>query len=316
LLPVTTWPNTGSTSITNNVNDDSAEKRDGAAVASEGSSGGTELNYSVSLPENPKRANRILNNLANGHALLTGRNYVTLEDIPVVIKTALSTGPIDRVKLLSLLIAHKGELTTPLIVQSLNTSKYVARKTMTEFKAIGLVDMEIVRLDDNNQDTQYNNRVVAQITMKEKFNWLLDEKFEQLREGFEPQDYSGYVDSGSGGSRDRREREGQDPMPRQTQQNDSQGSQKVKEAANSITTTEKQSDFWKIYDELKTEQASDPDTTMGIDKHTVSGQELKKRLSASGQFFVDQATAIIEYMVKVTKQLEKVSFDTYRKVEK
>ena len=33
-------------------------------AASEGSSSGTELNYSVSLPENPKRANRILNNLS------------------------------------------------------------------------------------------------------------------------------------------------------------------------------------------------------------------------------------------------------------
>ena len=70
----------------------------------------------------------------------------------------------------------------------------------------------------------------------------------------EPQDYSGYVDSSSGGIRDRREREGQDPMPRQTQQNDSQGSQKVKEAANVITTAEKESAFWKIYDALESEQ--------------------------------------------------------------
>jgi hypothetical protein len=317
--PVATWSNISSTSNDNNVNSDKDEKGAGAgSSASEGSSSSTELNYSVSLPENPKRANRILNNLANGHALLTGRNYVTLDDIPVVIKTALSTGPIDRVKLLSLLIAHKGKLTTPLIVQSLNTSKYVARKTMTEFKAIGLIDMEFLKLDDNCQSTQYNNRTVAQITLKEKFRWLLD-KFERLREGFEPQDYSGYVDSNSsGGSRDRGgEREGRDPTPRQTQQNDSQGSQRVEEAVNVITTTaEKQSAFWKIYGALESEQASNPDATMEVDKYTVSGQELKNRLVASGQFFVDQATAIIEHMVKATKQLEKVSFDTYRKVEK
>jgi hypothetical protein len=55
---------------------------------------------------------------------------------------------------------------------------------------------------------------------------------------------------------------------------------------------------------------------MEVDKYTVSGQELKSRLVASGQFFVDQATAIIEHMVNATKQLEKVSFDTYRKLEK
>lgn len=316
--PVATWSSAGSTtSNDNNVNGYKDEKGAGeASSASEGSSSSTELNYSVSLPENPKRANRILNNLANGHALLTGRNYVTLDDIPVVIKTALSTGPIDRVKVLSLLIAHKGKLTTPLIVQSLNTSKYIARKTMTEFKAIGLVDMELLKLDDNNESTQYNNRIVAQITLKEKFRWLLDDKFERLREGFEPQDYSGYVNSNCG-DRAGGEREGHEPTPRQTQQNDSQGSQRVEEAVNMITTTaEKQSAFWKIYDTLESEQASNPDATMEVDKYTVSGQELKNRLVASGQFFVDQATAIIEYMVNVAKKLQKVSFDTYRKVEK
>lgn len=56
---------------------------------------GSQYGYSVSLAEDPSRAVTLLANLAKGHALLEGRNYVTKKDIPIVIKTVLSTCP-DR----------------------------------------------------------------------------------------------------------------------------------------------------------------------------------------------------------------------------
>lgn len=42
---------------------------------------GSDYGYAVSQPEDPRRAITVLQNLARGHALLTGRNYITLEDI-------------------------------------------------------------------------------------------------------------------------------------------------------------------------------------------------------------------------------------------
>ena len=48
---------------------------------------GSNYGYSVTQPESPERAIEILRNLARGHALLTGRNYITLEDISIVVKT-------------------------------------------------------------------------------------------------------------------------------------------------------------------------------------------------------------------------------------
>ena len=104
---------------------------------------GSDIGYSPSLPEHPQRAAEILFNLAKGHALLYGRNFVTMEDIPIVVKTVLSTAQIDRVKIFSLLLANKGRsLSTSRITQSLNISPQTARRKMTEFKAIGLVDEE------------------------------------------------------------------------------------------------------------------------------------------------------------------------------
>jgi hypothetical protein len=122
--------------------------------------------YSVSQSEDPSRAITVLSNLAKGHALLAGRNYITIEDIPVVVKTVMSTAQIERVSLFSLLIANDGKLTTKSILESLNISKPTALRTMAELKAIGLVDIE----EENQQHPPSK-----QIVLKPKFNWLLED---------------------------------------------------------------------------------------------------------------------------------------------
>jgi hypothetical protein len=51
-----------------------------------------EYSYDQPIIENPSRANIILYNIVRAHALeIRGRNYITKEDIPIIIKIALST---------------------------------------------------------------------------------------------------------------------------------------------------------------------------------------------------------------------------------
>ena len=54
--------------------------------------------------EDIKRAGQVLTNLARGHALLTGRNYITMDDVKIVTKTVLSTARVERVKALIALL--------------------------------------------------------------------------------------------------------------------------------------------------------------------------------------------------------------------
>jgi hypothetical protein len=139
---------------------------------------GSDIGYSPSLPEHPQRAAEILFNLAKGHALY-GRNFVTMQDVPIIVKTVLSTAQIDRVKVFSLLLANRGNsLCTTKITQSLNISPQTAHSKMTEFKVIGLVDEEY--LGSNHE---------LSIKLKPEFNWFLGEEFNQIRDGFEPADY-------------------------------------------------------------------------------------------------------------------------------
>ena len=94
-----------------------------------------------------------------------------MEDIPLIIKVALSTAPIDRVNVFDLLIAHNGKLTTPIIEASLNMSDQTARRTMTELKAIELVDMS------KSQESSHK----LEITLKDAFKLFLTQDFDRLR---------------------------------------------------------------------------------------------------------------------------------------
>jgi hypothetical protein len=136
--------------------------------------------YATAIREEPDRAITQLRNLARGHALSQGRNFITLEDIPLVIKVVLSTASIDRVNIFDLLISSRGELTAKVISESLNMSLPVARSTMTELKAIGLVDMA---------DTETQTEKLT-ITLKSGFKWFLGRKFSKLREEYKPEDNS------------------------------------------------------------------------------------------------------------------------------
>jgi len=133
--------------------------------------------------ENPSHAAQQLYNLARGHALSYGRNYITIEDISLVLKVVLSTGSIERVLILDLLIANKGTLTTSQITNAMRISNNSAKRTMTEFKGLKLVTIE--RVGDNS-NSEYK------ITLNPTFKWFLTEEFKYLREGFKPSDNEKY----------------------------------------------------------------------------------------------------------------------------
>ena len=140
---------------------------------------GTNYAYGVSTIEEPDRARKQLYNLARGHALKEGRNYITPEDISLIIQVVLSTASIERVTLFDLLIANNGNMTTSQITKLLNVTPHTAHRTMTELKALELVE-------ETTQGEQQNSE--KQITLKPVFDWFVSEEFRLLRQGFTPED--------------------------------------------------------------------------------------------------------------------------------
>jgi hypothetical protein len=140
---------------------------------------GSDYGYTRPLIEDPSRAGTQLKNLARGHALLHGRNYLTKEDIPIVIKTVLSTASVELVSVFDKLLVNEGRLTTTQITGALNISSPTARLTMTELSVLELVTMtELGEYEDHEK----------KITLKPGFEWFLSEEFKKLREEFVPTD--------------------------------------------------------------------------------------------------------------------------------
>jgi AAA lid domain len=128
---------------------------------------GSNYSYTISPREVPRRAIKVLTNLAKAHAILNGRNYITMDDIPIVVKTATDSAQVERVSLFSLLIANKGKITTSQILESLTVARKTALRTMTEFHTIGLASIE------DFHEEGYNN-MSKRMVLNPRFDWLLE----------------------------------------------------------------------------------------------------------------------------------------------
>jgi hypothetical protein len=155
---------------------------------------GSDYGYTIPIVEDPSRATTQLYNLARGHALSRGRNYVTKEDIPLIIKVVLSTGPVERVRILDTLIADNGDLTTGQITGALSIASQTAKRTMIELTLLGLVD---IYPELGTEEQEQHQGVEKKITLRPKFReWLDSKEFKELRRGFVPADNSEYLKEG------------------------------------------------------------------------------------------------------------------------
>jgi hypothetical protein len=150
--------------------------------------------YFVGPREDVQRTVEVLKNLARGHALITGRNFISMEDISIVVKTVLSTARVERVKaFIAMLDSTEGWISVSQMMDALNVSRSTAHRWMTELRAIGLVDITVKNDIEFSKQTG-NPTTVKVMSLREKFGWFLTEEFKRLRGEFTPVDNREYID--------------------------------------------------------------------------------------------------------------------------
>ena len=242
---------------------------------------GSDYAYNLGKIEEADRANRQLTNLARGHALSQGRNYLTMDDIPLLVRVVLSTAPLERVVVFDLLLKHNGRLGTQQIMDGLRVSPHTAHRVMTELYALDLVDRQKEGLFDNSKMT---------IELKNAFRWCLGRAFLQLRLGF--------------------------CLARISSNNTSFDKRSSNQGANVESDSTKHEEkgtphpnilfFWETYDLLeKQKQTQGPDGT-------VSESALKQDLISSGKFTAGEAAQIIKEVLD-RDELTKLEFDVLSK---
>ena len=142
----------------------------------ESDSGGSNYNFETPVKEEPSRASNALYNLARGHALLYGRNYITTDELSIVIPVALSSAPKERVDLFRLLIKNDGKLNTDQSKDLAKVSRATALKEMSKLKVLGLVD---------EHEEESTTKPIKVINLKTEYNWFLSPEFKVYLDKFE-----------------------------------------------------------------------------------------------------------------------------------
>ena len=101
-----------------------------------------EMEHETPLIEKPYRIMNILTNLAKGHAITENRDYVNLDDIPVVVKVAFSSMPENRRKLFKFILKNidTSVFDSEMISKEINCGTKQALKTLETLKTIGILD--------------------------------------------------------------------------------------------------------------------------------------------------------------------------------
>lgn len=124
----------------------------------------------ASEPESPHRANAVLYNLARGHALISGRTQLEMEDLPTVAQVTLSSIPSRRRAVLRLMARQGG---TPVTVSQVelaaNVSRHTAEALMRELEALALVDVQ-----------RDGVGIPALLTIKSELAWCMGEDFRRF----------------------------------------------------------------------------------------------------------------------------------------
>jgi hypothetical protein len=147
---------------------------------------GSNYGYSTPIREDPERAMTQLRNLAKAHAVSQGRTYLTIDDIPILIKVVLSTASRERTMIFDLLLAGDGKMNTTQIVKSLNISSTTALRTMAELKALELVSGNFGNEEYLYEGMENYSNEQYKITLHPDFEWFLTDEFRKLREGYIP----------------------------------------------------------------------------------------------------------------------------------
>ena len=125
------------------------------------------IQMEVSNREFPSRAATLLLNLAKGSAVLDGRNFVTDDDLQVVLDVALSSAFKLRTKAFKLLLEN-GEVTTLQVMGGLKVSRQTALNTMKE-----LIAVELAEAGKQTGNTKY----FAAIRLRDYFRWMLEDQY-------------------------------------------------------------------------------------------------------------------------------------------
>ena len=121
------------------------------------------------MRESPHRVNEVLTSIAKGHALLFDWHGLTMSDIPVVAKIAVSTGPYSRVVTLRALLEAGGRIKAAELAAGIKVSLPTARTYLKELARLG-----VGTLEHDPQETVQGDEATGWLNLDPALKWIID----------------------------------------------------------------------------------------------------------------------------------------------
>jgi hypothetical protein len=137
--------------------------------------------HTIPIKEMPDRINQLLYNLTRGHAVVRGEKNINMEDISVILRVALDSAPLTRIKLFKALLDNRGILTTENVMKQLKCSRPTALKEMEVLNVLELVELE----GDGSGEPGRPEKVMC---LKDDLSWFISDECYRLRGVEIPQD--------------------------------------------------------------------------------------------------------------------------------
>lgn len=126
--------------------------------------------------EHSNRAMQAYTNLARGHALVCGREKLSMEDVPLVLRIALDTAQDPLPELILTLLRSGGMANLDVIQKSLRCGREKAKREAHKLVALGICESDM-DFDDASMDLPSFDGIgqkKKQLSLRGDFLWLLD----------------------------------------------------------------------------------------------------------------------------------------------
>lgn len=133
----------------------------------------TETNSTGVVEEGVERFTSVIYNFARCHALISGRSYVSPDDLPLIIAISISSLPDDRRRAIELLIessndSNTGTFSVSNLRDAMSCNDKTALKIIKKLEILGIGHIEI---GSGSRSTKFNLHV--------EYSWLTSKDFQQ-----------------------------------------------------------------------------------------------------------------------------------------
>lgn len=142
--------------------------------------GNKKYNHTSPVTEMPDRLNQLIYNLTRGHALVAGRNKISLDDINIALRVTLDSAPPNRSKIFKALLKNNGSLMTSEVMDTLQASRPTALRMMKELSILNIVDSSGDLENDSDFEARCSGKPEQQIFLKNEYAWFISEEFKNL----------------------------------------------------------------------------------------------------------------------------------------